>query len=262
MLTFVARYGVSLCCCLFAHSVGIFFRRQREFIKSTNRYFGVVRFDKNPEPPLKIPQIGIDDLCPGDAPLRMLAPESECGGISPFELVCVNKIAALYAPQRVFEIGTFNGKTTLNLAANAPAAAAVYTLDLPVKSDITTALRPHPWDKDFVAKRESGRHYRESAYAHKIRQLWGDSASFDYGPFAGSIDLVFVDGSHSYEYVKSDSRAALRLLRNGSGTILWHDYGTAWHDVTKALNELFEGDPAFSGLRHLRGTSLVWLRVP
>src|ERR1700685_440212 len=34
-------------------------------------------------------------------------------------------------PQTIFEIGTYNGFTTLHLAVNSPASCRIYTLDLP-----------------------------------------------------------------------------------------------------------------------------------
>ena len=38
--------------------------------------------------------------------------------------------------------------------------------------------------------------------------------------------------------------------------MLWHDYGT-WDEVTKAIDDLYEHNPDFAGVRHIRGTSLV-----
>ena len=93
---------------------------------------------------------------------------------------------------------------------------------------------------------------------NKIVPLEGDSASFDFEPFFDRVDFVFVDGSHSYEYVMNDSSVAFKLLRDGKGTVLWHDYGT-WSSVTLALNELYLG-PLGKNLRQIRGTSLVYLR--
>jgi hypothetical protein len=75
------------------------------------------------------------------------------------------------------------------------------------------------------------------------------------------VDFVFVDGSHSYEYVLNDSRHALKLIRNGKGVILWHDYGTFWKGVKKALDELYLGGNEFKGLRQIEGTSLVCLII-
>jgi len=41
----------------------------------------------------------------------------------------------------------------------------------------------------------------------------GDSASFDWAPYEGTLDFIFIDGAHSQEYVLSDSRQAFRLLK-------------------------------------------------
>jgi hypothetical protein len=56
----------------------------------------------------------------------------------------------------------------------------------------------------------------------------------------------------------NDSKLALKLLKNGKGIILWHDYD-GWEGVTSALNELYEHHPAFVSIRHIEGTSLVCL---
>ena len=72
------------------------------------------------------------------------------------------------------------------------------------------------------------------------------------------MDFVFVDGSHSYDYVLHDSETALQLLRQGQGVVLWHDYGK-WPEVTRALEELSHNSPKFSSLKHIDGTSLVCL---
>ncbi|MBD3183553.1 class I SAM-dependent methyltransferase, partial [Candidatus Poribacteria bacterium] len=91
--------------------------------------------------------------------------------------------------------------------------------------------------------------------------LYGDSADFDFSPYFGTMDFVLVDGSHSYEYVLSDTDNALKLLKNGKGIILWHDYGH-WDGVTKALNELYESSEVFRSLKHIDGTSLVCFKNP
>ena len=52
------------------------------------------------------------------------------GNMAPHELETVASIVATVKPKRIFEIGTFDGRTTLNMALNAP-DAQIYTLDLP-----------------------------------------------------------------------------------------------------------------------------------
>ncbi|MBN2036345.1 MAG: class I SAM-dependent methyltransferase [Chitinispirillaceae bacterium] len=257
---FIIRYVVSLLCCAYVHTAGALFRHGRKKIRAINAAFGFTLLDKNPDPPNLVPEVALADICPEDLQIRCLKPEFESGGIFPYEMICFNLIVAHYAPHRVFEIGTFNGRTTLNIAANTPSGTRIFTLDLPFEPGPQTSLRQHPWDGKFIATRGNGRYYRESAFRDKITQLNGDSATFDFTPYADTMDLVFIDGSHSYEYVTSDSQKALTLLRGGKGIILWHDYGTKWHDVTRALNDLKTSCPAFGSIKHIRGTSLAFGR--
>ena len=58
----------------------------------------------------------------------------------------------------------------------------------------------------------------------RIHRLLGDSATFDFSPYARNIDLFFIDGAHTYEYVKNDTLKALECCHPGS-VIAWHDYG-------------------------------------
>ena len=71
---------------------------------------------------------------------------------------------------------------------------------------------------------------------------------------ADSCSLVFVDRSHHYDYVMSDTRAAMDMPNEG-GIVVWHDYGV-WEDVTRALDALEQREGY--GLRNISGTSLVY----
>ena len=52
-----------------------------------------------------------------------------------------------------------------------------------------------------------------------------------------SVDVVFVDGGHSYEVVKADILAWLPKVKKG-GIISGHDFN-AWEGVNKAVTEIF-----------------------
>lgn len=169
-------------------------------------------------------------------------------------------LARQVAQRAVFEIGTFNGRTALNLAANLPPSVRVFTLDLPPERVSTTRLRLDEADVQFAQKDTIGDLLHRYELANRTTQLIGDSASFDYSPYAGAMDMVFVDGSHSYDYVINDTQQALKMLRPG-GVVVWHDYG-AWAGVTKALNERHAQDPRFESIRHIRGTTLAFLKTP
>ena len=205
-------------------------------------------------PALQIPPVALADVTPPDAVVALPEPESVDGNVTLLELLCLARLARATAARTVFEFGTFDGRTTLTLAANAP-DATVHTLDLP--PDTETAMPIEQIERIYVFKPVSGARFLGRPEASRIRQHFGDSATYDYGALRGTIDLVFVDGSHSYPYVVSDSRNALALLGARGGVIAWHDYGV-WPGVTRALEELAR-EPAFAGLRHVEGTTLVLL---
>src|ERR1051325_8395535 len=180
------------------------------------------------------------------------------GNVRLSELAILSAVAAT-SPNgsNIFEIGTFDGRTTLNLALSAPAQCHIFTLDLP--PDQATKYRIIEGERHMVRKPVPGARYEKYRATHpeaigRIHQLLGDSATFDYAPFENSCSLVFVDGSHAYEYVKSDSEAALGMVHSG-GVVLWHDYGI-WEGVTNALEELEQREHL--GLGNIRGTSLVF----
>jgi hypothetical protein len=193
-------------------------------------------------------------------PIRLVETGKADGNVNLAELGVLAQAAAAAPEGRIIvEIGTFDGRTTLNLAVNAPAQTPVFTLDLP--PDEAAAFALAPGERQYVDKPKSGARFRDAAApwsgaARCITQLHGDSATFDWSPYDGKAGLVFVDGSHAYDYVKKDSATAMRLIAPGA-TVLWHDYGR-WEGVTQALDEI-EAERKL-GLRHVRGTSLVMWR--
>ncbi len=134
---------------------------------------------------------------------------------------------------------------------------AVFTLDLPPDAAPKFALAPG--ERALVEKPRLRAPFPRRAApngpraARASRQLFGDSATFDWSPHFGRAGLVFVDGSHAYDYVIADTDTALRLVAD-KGMVIWHDYGV-WDGVTRALEEIEAS--RHLGLRHVRGTSLV-----
>ncbi len=139
----------------------------------------------------------------------------------------------------MLEIGTFDGNTTLQLAANAPQNATIFTLDLP---DGANKAEKEIEEADYryvLSEEKRVRRYIGTTYEKQIRQLFGDSATFDFGCVtkAGQPDLIFIDGSHSYEYIKNDTERMLKFLAP-NGVILWHDYHPYWTGVCRYLADL------------------------
>ncbi len=163
----------------------------------------------------------------------------------------------------MFEFGTCTGKTAYLWARNAPADARIVTLTL-APENVASYRREatdDPSDVAFALKESTHTDflYSDTPVAGRVEQLFGDSKTFDVSPWAGRCDLVFVDGSHAYSYVVSDSEKALQLVAPG-GLVLWHDYAGPRHapGVYRALNELARRMP----LARLEGTTLVAYRKP
>jgi predicted O-methyltransferase YrrM len=180
------------------------------------------------------------------------------GNIRISELAVLNLIAQEADDEtNIFEIGTFDGRTSLNLAFSSSDKCKIYTLDL--KPEMDTEYTLASGERHMVEKSRSGARidkYRETHehVTNKIHQLYGDSAKFDFSPYYDSCSLVFIDGSHAYEYALSDTKEAVKMVRKG-GVIIWHDYGI-WGGVTKALEEIESKDQM--GLVNIDGTSLVY----
>lgn len=194
--------------------------------------------------------------------VRVVEPFGVDGNLTLLEMTILCLLVKKASPNLVFEIGTFDGRTALNLAVNTPQQCVIHTLDLPRSGASETKLALASGDVPYTKMNIVGRRYTEKSEEafpekRKIVQHVGDSATFDYTPFEGKADVVFVDGAHSYDYAKNDSQVAMRLLKSEGGLIIWHDY-QSWEGVTRALDELQEKNPHFT-LRRLEGTSLVCL---
>lgn len=203
----------------------------------------------------RLPTVPWSELCRPNGALFLETDKAD-GNVNLTELAVLNGLCRTYRPKEIFEIGTFDGRTTLNLALNSD--ANVHTLDLPAEeldsSDVVGA------DRRYVEKPSSGARFTSPPHnalpcVKRIGQLLGDSAKFDFSPWHGKMDFVFVDGAHTHDFVVNDSQVALKLLNPKGGVIVWHDYGV-WPDVAKALQELTEEKPDLP-LVNVKGTSLA-----
>jgi predicted O-methyltransferase YrrM len=146
-----------------------------------------------------------------------------------------------------FEIGTAAGNTTVLLAANME--AVVYTLDLPDSDEWEPSLTRLGSDDTVRASRKRAEFIEKNPRAN-ITQLVGDSATYDYGEYHDRIGLFFVDGAHSFEYVKSDTMNAAWCCQN-DGVIVWDDFTTTW-EVTDYVRTLKAAGVELFGIRSTR----------
>jgi predicted O-methyltransferase YrrM len=72
----------------------------------------------------------------------------------------------------------------------------------------------------------------------KINLIKNDSISESKNYVDGFFDVIYIDASHEYEYVKEDILTWLPKVKKG-GIICGDDYIGGWPGVIQAVNELF-----------------------
>lgn len=252
---FVVEYFVALATAAFLFAVGWLSRKHRAYIQSIAGYLGY----RPRHVEALLPVTPLAEVLPSELSQRLVEPSVANGNVTFLELCVLNELVRKAQPATIFELGTFDGRTTLNLAANTSADARLWTIDLPATDVEKTGLALAGGEQLFVQKEKSGTRFEQRPEGSKITQLHGDTATFDFSPWFGKIDFVFIDASHAYEYVLNDSRIAFKLLRDGKGTIVWHDYDE-WIGVTGALNELRHTAP-FAGIQRVEGTTLAVVKI-
>lgn len=259
-LNFIRAYSFAFISSVYLFLVGFIFSRNRDLIRQLCEHFSGSRVKAI------IPKVKIAQIIDVKLPVRIAEIEPQPGNVALSELAILALFAKAFNAVALFEIGTFDGRTTLNLALNSAPEAKVYTIDLPKEKGIDTALVTTTDDKEMILKNLAGARiakYSQEEFPekNKIIQISADSATFDFSPYLKKMDLVFIDGAHSYEYLVNDSKMALELLRSDKGVIIWHDYDGTWPGVTKALNEIYLNNRDLN-IYHIAGTNLVCLIRP
>ena len=188
---------------------------------------------------VEVPSKYLEEIFPNiDSVSVILCPATiKYGSVSTYELYVICAIAKYINTGKIFEIGTFNGSTTYNLALNTNPQTAIFTLDLPQK------LVSEQSDQQIVQQYEQGfvvNKFRGTPQEKKITQLYGDSTTFDFSSYSDSMNLIFIDGGHTYDCVKSDTMNALKMLsknKNQQACVIWHDFDIG-SDVMKVVEEL------------------------
>lgn len=180
---------------------------------------------------------------------------TETPGDTPLTDLCfLAGVTRLLQPKKIFEVGTFMGRTTSVLLMNAPAEATVYSLDLPPDSKQVEG-EMIDFDYRLIKRRKLAAWVHELGLQKNFQQLLSDSLLFDPAPYRDSIELGFIDGAHSYQYVKNDTEK-MAIMMSERGLVLWHDYGGKgrFRPLAAYLESLAEKAPFY----RIAGTTLAW----
>lgn len=100
--------------------------------------------------------------------------------------------------------------------------------------------------RDIFQGKSHAQYYRERFPSPNVRVIEGDSVAALSSLPDRSIDLVYVDGDHSYEGVKADTAEAIRKV-TPDGLLIFNDYILYDHiqkgeyGVVQTVNELVSG---------------------
>lgn len=157
-----------------------------------------------------LPTLDLLDLFPNFS--ERVAPYSYLeGGSTAIDLALLKALARRYKNCRYFEFGAWRGESVANLAGVAQECISLSLSD--------QELRQFGFNDLYIA---TSRFF--SSDLNNVLHIGHDSRTFDYKPYLGTCDLVFIDGDHSYDGVRSDTKNAFRLLRDDRSVIVWHDY--------------------------------------
>lgn len=145
----------------------------------------------------------------------------------------LNKINAIN-PKRIMELGTGKGGNLFLLSNVAAPDATVISLDM--RGGPHGAGYP-PWKiplfKSFV--HDNQKLILVNADSHKE-----ETANQIYNILKGELlDVLFIDGDHSYEGVCTDFNLYARMVRPG-GLIIMHDIAICDHDPTCKVNVFWD----------------------
>ncbi len=179
--------------------------------------------------------------------IRTLFPPIEVGSITLVDQITLLALIELVDPERILEIGTYQGYST-RLFLNNSNAQEIISVDLPefsnekeVAIDKERVLQDGDYNDDYlrlIQNKSGGKYLNGLSESERLRLklIKCDSTKLDYKEEVGTIELAFVDGGHHFDIVTQDTYNVTNQIK--SGVIVWHDYSSVIHsDVTKFLAE-------------------------
>ena len=188
----------------------------------------------------KLPRVKITEIFPGieDSNVTIVKAFDRDTYMSPdfHELIYLSAVIKFVNAKNILEIGTFDGKTTLNIAENTADDAMITTVDLPEDWDGKMEIKIPQIYNNVTDSSITGIMFKKSRkHSKKITSVYCDSAKLEFDKLNAPFDLVFIDGCHYYDYVKTDSENAFKHT-TPEGVIIWHDYGMI-KDISRAVDE-------------------------
>jgi len=126
--------------------------------------------------------------------------------------------------QNILEIGSWKGRSTRALGDNTP--GRVWAVDYWLEHDCEMRQFLENLSDLIIAER-----------VIVMRTTSNNVTTMLHNTHRSFFDMIFLDGDHCYESVKSDISNCIPLLSPG-GILCGHDYSVAWEGVMRAVEEI------------------------
>lgn len=216
------------------HSLKTFFPLGKQV--KDNTAFEIASWNKG-----SLPRLTINEIFPGidviDIYLLRTFDRYGRQSLKYKETLIINTIVKIMQPANIMEIGTYEGNTTLNMAANSPDTCKIITIDLPEDQNIKFALPvPAAYQKSYEPAFINTQLKKNQEYAYKIEQWQYDTATIAWNDLHTTFDIIFIDGCKHPDYVWHDTNKALQKIEGNGGIIIWGNYADN-QEVSRIVDE-------------------------
>jgi predicted O-methyltransferase YrrM len=177
-----------------------------------------------------LPQINLLDLIPS-----FNEEVENCthldGTSMPIDIALLKALAKKHNNCEYLEIGTWRGESIYNLSK---VSKHCTSLSLSNKEMIAFGLtEKHTKVQRLFSKNLSN-----------VTHIEHNSLTFNFSSLNKKFDLIFVDGDHTYEAVKSDTKNVFNLLKDENSIIIWHDYTRNYEQLNwPVIAGILDGSP-------------------
>lgn len=161
----------------------------------------------------------------------------------------------------IVEIGSFLGKSTcwLGLGTKSAGRESITAVDkfLPL-----SFMADSEDEEDQAITKEGStlpfflENIEKFGLGHQVKHIQGKSQEVAMDWSSGSIRLLFIDGCHEYEHVKTDFLSWAPYVQCG-GIIAFHDYSDNWPGVKQFYEEFIQNDSNYTELLTCYTTKIV-----
>jgi predicted O-methyltransferase YrrM len=188
-----------------------------------------------------------------------ITPENNVVGMtSDYEAWIIASLSKI--SQNIFEFGTCSGKTTYLMALNSPLNSKItsITLDPEEINQLSKNSNDNSISHRNIINESIYKSFLFSGeeFESKISVIFKNSLNLETSEYKNTMDLIFIDGGHTYSVVKNDTEKSFEMI-NSKGIILWHDYvpgKESAKDVVKYLNEISKNKKIY----RIKNTSLCF----